>query len=96
MTKDLESAAAGANTKATYTITMTKPIEGYSMSSLSVVAVTTNATISVNPPMTHTPSSLPLSGSYIITCPDPEDPSITYSTPEIDVYYWVQGVDRHI
>lgn len=96
VTKVLEDTAAGPETKATYTITMTKPIDGYSMSSLSVVAVTTNATISVNPPMTHTPSSTPLSGSYIVTCPDPENPAVSYSTPEIDVFYWTQGVDRFI
>jgi hypothetical protein len=62
---------------------MTRPIKGYSMNAVSVVAKTTNATVSVNPPMTHTPSSKPLTGSYIITCPDPADSAITHSTPEI-------------
>ena len=96
VTRDLEDTDAGPDRRAVYTVTLTRPIRGYSMNAASVVVVSTNATVTVNPPMTHTPSSKPLQGSYIITCPDPDDPATTYSTPEISVEHWAQGVDRII
>lgn len=57
-------------TRYNYTIVAKKLIFGYSFDAVVVSIVNTRSTIVVVPPSRVVPSSVPLNGTYVISCSD--------------------------
>ena len=75
-----------------YTIKVLRLIDGYSANSISVSKISTAANINVVPPQNGQQSTIPLDGTYTITCTDEDEvewstPAMWYNTHQI----WIQN-----
>lgn len=87
----LETSTAADAVTYTYTVTMTKVIDGYSTNAVVASAVTSQSSFSSVPPMQGIKSSLPVNGTFRVQCEDQE--GYTYTTNDM-VYNagisWIQ------
>jgi len=89
---DVETADSSLAAKYVYSVTVLKRITGTSFSSAAVLQDEAEATITIDMPSQE--SSAPLSGSFIISCPD-EQGSI-FSTREFTYTDWTNGLDLYL
>ena len=84
---------SGAATKYTYTVRLWKRIDGYSFTAYNTATFGNIAsTIKINPPNSSKgkKSSTPLSGNFVLSCPD--DKGVMHKLSEKDINEWEQGV----
>ena len=65
----------------TYQVTLQRQIVGISINSISATKSSSNATITVTPPLKGIKSSAPISGNYTISCTDQNKKQ--WTTPNI-------------
>ena len=81
---DVETTDSALVVKSVYTVTLLKRINGPSFASAAILQDVVAATITIDVPFQN--SSPPLSGSFIITCPDEQGNSLP--THEFDYTEW--------
>lgn len=78
---DLEVADFNADvTKSVYTCSVAKRINGFSFDSGQGAILTSTSVITIVPPAEVQMSSAPLSGNFVIKCPDPTNPLIEHTS----------------
>ena len=75
--------------KSIYTVKLRKLINGPSYTAASIIAEPMDATVTIGTQTVE--STEPLSGSFKVTCPDPNGNIL--STSEFDITHWVEGID---